>query len=660
MSPPQIKNTRYLGRLIACVALLAIAGIIFYVNSSKHERVTNLGQLGTPQEADGEASGKQSGKVESEDDDAFGGLAATGHLPIQPAEWSKIDNPADDGWDSEILHERASQQLQKLGKLILGELPFSQTTIRQICHADCKIQGGLIPKQLERVYTSPELQVERWPGAKGSLKEEGKKLTFDSALAAAGDFWGELKLPRFELKTFGLQRDSKRNTVFETQQYIVLSGQADSRFVEQHLTTSVRWELNPKTQEPQMRSLKLIDFEQTTSTTGERLFTDCSASVLGQNDCYRSQLLLGLNHWLQRNQDMRYFSPLGNPGLAIGDVDGDGLDDLYVCQESHLPNRLFLQQSDGTAVEVSAQWKVDWLESTRSALLIDIDNDGDQDLAAAILGGLVVASNEGDHFQIRDVLPTNDDTTSLAAADFDADGDLDIYVCVDYPDDHFGIDSNSTATRLQVGAASRVYHDANTAGRNSLFRNECRGSVWSFRDVTVETGMDQNNRRFTWSASWEDFDNDGDQDLYVANDFGRNNLYRNDNGRFTDVAAETQAEDSASGMSVAWSDFDRDGWMDIYVANMFSSAGSRVSYQPQFKPGASQDIRKRLQRFARGSTLLRNAMTSVERFDDVSLKANVNLGRWAWSSNFMDINNDGWQDLVVANGYITTDDTSDL
>ena len=92
------------------------------------------------------------------------------------------------------------------------------------------------------------------------------------------------------------------------------------------------------------------------------------------------------------------------------------------------------------------------------------------------------------------------------------------------------------------------------------------------------SGIDENNRRFSRSACWEDYDNDGDQDLYVANDFGRNNLYRNDGGHFDRrCRLAGDVEDSAAGMSAAWGDFNRDGNMDIYVANMFSSAGSRIT-----------------------------------------------------------------------------------
>ena len=170
--------------------------------------------------------------------------------------------------------------------------------------------------------------------------------------------------------------------------------------------------------------------------------------------------------------------------------------------------------------------------------------------------------------------------------------------------------------------------------------------------------MDVNNRRFSFAASWEDYDNDGDQDLYVANDYGRNCLYRNDGGAFTEIAAELRLEDTSSGMSVTWSDFNLDGQMDVYTSNMFSSAGNRITYQKQFKPGLPGDIREQFQHLAIGNSLFEGVAGSA--FRDVGVQAGVNMGRWAWGSKFVDFNNDGWDDILVANGFISADDTGDL
>ena len=242
---------------------------------------------------------------------------------------------------------------------------------------------------------------------------------------------------------------------------------------------------------------------------------------------------------------------------------------------------------------------------------------------------------------------------SINSVDYDQDGDLDIYVCVGYPNDAFA-DGTLAA---QGAAANRVYHDAGGAGKNSLFRNDSKNGKWSFVDVTVDVGLGENNDRFSFASSWDDFDNDGDPDLYVANDFGNNCLYENSAGTFREIAEKANAEDRASGMSVAWGDIDRDGLADLYVGNMFSSAGSRITSQPEFKPN-NEVVRKRIQRFARGSTLLANNGNGT--FSDISVSSATTLGRWAWSSNFADINNDGWEDILVANGYITAERGGDL
>ena len=98
--------------------------------------------------------------------------------------------------------------------------------------------------------------------------------------------------------------------------------------------------------------------------------------------------------------------------------------------------------------------------------------------------------------------------------------------------------------------------------------------------------------------------------------------------------------------------------MDIYVSNMFSSAGGRVAYQKRFLAGVPEQTRREFQRHARGNTLFRNDGDGT--FTDISVEAGVTMGRWAWGSLFCDLNNDGRDDIVVPNGYITNKSTKDL
>ena len=176
-------------------------------------------------------------------------------------------------------------------------------------------------------------------------------------------------------------------------------------------------------------------------------------------------------------------------------------------------------------------------------------------------------------------------------------------------------------------------------------------------------GLNQNNHRYSFAPTCEDYDDDGDPDLYVANDYGRNNLYRNDrdaegNFHFTDVAAEAGVEDISAGMSASWGDADGDGDRDLYVSNMWSSAGNRIAYQRNFQTSLDDSLRGEFQRHARGNSLFLNNGDGT--FSDASQEAGVTMGRWAWGSRFVDINNDSKQDLIVSNGFLTQSDSGDL
>ena len=399
---------------------------------------------------------------------------------------------------------------------------------------------------------------------------------------------------------------------------------------------------------PQLLAVGVRQFEEIVPVARPlRGFTDCTGLVFGDSPAFIQQLVHGYGHWLN-TLDTGFGFPFGNQGIAIADVNGDGLDNVYVNQPGGLPNRLLVRQPDGTVFDVSDKSGIDWLDNSAAALFVDLDNDGDQDAAIALKHVLVIHENNGEgRFTFRQQFPTSSHLKSVCSADYDGDGDLDLFAC--------GYNLVASRAPEDVFTIPVPYHDANNGGPNLLVRND---GPFSFTDTTKQAGLDANNHRFSYAAAWEDFDNDGDMDLYVANDFGRNNLYRNGHGHFVDVASQAGVEDIGAGMSVSWGDYNRDGLMDLYVGNMFSSAGSRITHQPQFQDGTDEPTRGNFKRHARGNSLFENR--GEGRFRDVSVQAGVNMGRWAWGSLFADMNNDGWEDLCVANGFITTSDTGDL
>ena len=399
--------------------------------------------------------------------------------------------------------------------------------------------------------------------------------------------------------------------------------------------------------EPRLLSIKLEDFEEVKRVTGSPLFSDCTEAVLSHNDSYQNQLVYGAPHW-HGNLDLAFGIFQGNQGLAIGDANGDGLDDLYLCQPDGLPNRLFLAQPDGTLMDHTEASGLGILDISRSPLFIDVDNDGDQDLALSHRFSVSFFENLGNaSFKLRGTFTADSRSSGISAADYDADGDLDVYLC--------GYTPQSQTSPEDIFANPVPYEDARNGGFNYLLRND---GGFQFSNATPGSGLDENNTQFSFAASWEDFDNDGDQDLYVANDFGRNNLYRNGgDGTFTDVAGELGVLDIGAGMSVDWGDPNRDGRMDLYVSNMWSSAGNRIAFLDQFKRGADKQTRAKLQRHARGNSLFLNG---EDGFADQSLAAGVNMGRWAWGSLFVDFNNDGWEDIYIANGFMSSPEPGDL
>ena len=635
---------RHLGIVLSALVLLVIAALVMRL--ARKPETASKGNPAPPAETP---------SAESAPDVPTGHDSDTTTRPTLFAtdihkKWQEIDDPSQDGWDTEAFTLRAAAQFKKLGRFLTGQHAPTQKDLSELATENLNY-SPLLPLNLETVFQDRSIEVKRLQTRDASQSGQSG---FGQAIQALAQPFYDADNARIKFKIIQVQRDDHEMV---TRQLVELSGRLPKGVLEQHATWETRW-TEIASEKPKLTALRVVEFEQTRVVAPHRtLFADCTQSAIGHNEIYSRQFLRGYNDWLAQMNNTRYFVSLSTPGLAVGDVNGDGREDLYVCQEQGLPNRLFLQQADGTADEVSSDWEVDWLQDSRSALFVDLDNDGDQDLVVALVGGLLFASNDANQrFQIETMVPTSEDLMSISAADFDNDGDLDLYATGYFPDQFI---EHSHAGGLPTGVDNFVYHDSNLGGRNALLRNDTEADRWKFIDATESVGLESNNARFSFMGSWDDFDNDGDQDLYVANDYGRDNLYRNDGGRFVDIAEAAGAEDAASGMSVTWGDFDRDGWMDIYISNMWSSAGKRISSQPRFKKNAPEDIRRRLQRFARGNTLLRN--NGNGSFRDQGADAGVEIGRWAWGSLFADINNDGWEDLLIGNGYITGDDsTGDL
>ncbi len=399
------------------------------------------------------------------------------------------------------------------------------------------------------------------------------------------------------------------------------------------------------------RAIRWQATEETLARAREPIFIDVTAAALGQTASYKNQMLRGVDHWRTVMDAASGIDVYGNNGLAVGDFDNDGLDDLYVCQPAGLPNRLYRNRGDGSFEDVTEASGVGVLDDTACALFADFENKGVQDLLVVCGGGPLLFLNQGNgKFTLKPdafkfARPPQGTFTHAAIADYDRDGRLDIYFCLySY---YVGLDQYHYPV---------PYFDARNGPPNFLLHNEGNAS---FTDRTETAGLNIENDRYSFACAWGDLNGDGLPDLYVANDFGRSNLYRNNgNGTFAAVSAEAGVEDPGAGMSASWFDFDNDGNQDIYVANMWSAAGQRVSEQKIFHETDSESIRALYRRHARGNSLYRNQGNG--RFQNISDQVGVEMGRWAWSSDAWDFDHDGYPDLYIANGYLSGPDRRDV
>ena len=274
-------------------------------------------------------------------------------------------------------------------------------------------------------------------------------------------------------------------------------------------------------------------------------FRDVSATVFNGASSYREQMLGGIPYWRSRLDPACGIDVYGNHGIAAADIDGDGVDEIYVCQPGGLPNRLYKFGQDGSATDITDAWGVGMLDETPMAVFLDLRNTGEQDLVVLRGAGPVLFLNDGNQFRLlpdafRFATPPAGTFTGMAAADFDRDGKLDLYLCC-YMYFQSEAQYNYPAP----------YHDAQNGPPNFLFRNKLQADGNGFfEDCTAETGINENNDRFSFAASWCDFNGDGWPDLYVANDFGLKNLYVNNQGRFRDLAKNAGVEDIGDRKSV--------------------------------------------------------------------------------------------------------------
>ena len=331
---------------------------------------------------------------------------------------------------------------------------------------------------------------------------------------------------------------------------------------------------------------------------------------------------------------MAGYTALG-AAVAVADFDGDGRLDLFVTDSGEgTKNHLYRNDGDFTFTDVAARAGVadgnDADDATADALFFDFNDDGRPDLFVVRFGRSQLFENLGGG-RFRDVtagsgLEGRRNAITAIAFDYDRDGRLDLLVGSYFrPVDVFHPDT------------PRFFPDsmetADNGGGLTLFHNEGPGADGrtTFRDVTAAAGLAIDG--WVLDVGHGDADGDGDDDLYVACDFGTDHFFVNDgDGTFTDRTEEAIGIDTKKGMNAEWGDYDGDGRLDVFVTNI------------------TDDYMRE------GNFLWHNDgpdAAGVVHFTDVARETGSADSGWGWGGKFFDYDDDGWLDLFVVDGWVS-------
>ena len=342
-------------------------------------------------------------------------------------------------------------------------------------------------------------------------------------------------------------------------------------------------------------------------------------------------------------------------GVAVGDINNDGLQDIYFTGNM-VSSRLYINKGNlptGQAglkfEDITGSAKVGTSTWANGVTMVDINQDGFKDIYVSVGGtghtpekeraNLLFVNNGDETFTESAVQYGLADTgygIQSTFFDYDRDGDLDMYLLC-----------NSFVSYSRNIPKPKAIHGEG-ASSDKLFRNN--GNL-TFTDVSAEAGILIEG--FGLGVTVSDINEDGYPDVYVSNDFITNDLIwiNNKNGTFTNRASQYLKHQTFNGMGNDVADYNNDGDVDIVVLDMLPEDNRRWKLTPrgssydEFQNGLNAGYEHQ---YVRNTLQLNNGNGT---FSEIGQLAGIEATEWSWSALFADYDNDGWKDLFISNGY---------
>ncbi|MFS4466497.1 VCBS repeat-containing protein [Maribacter sp. 2210JD10-5] len=371
---------------------------------------------------------------------------------------------------------------------------------------------------------------------------------------------------------------------------------------------------------------------------------------------------------------LEYVNMYNGAGVGVGDFNKDGFEDIFFGGNL-VSSRLYLNTGKGTAIkfaditEKSGASTKNWVNGIA---VVDVDQDGWEDIYCSVSGGNsaedrknLLFLNKGldengiPHFEeVAEKMGLDDTSHTIQSAffDYDQDGDLDVFMIVNYPTGYLDAEANRIVPIKKIGNPERT---------DRLYRNDGIGANGhpTFTDVSVEAGITLEG--FSLGLAVHDVNEDGFPDIYVANDYITNDILyiNNGDGTFTDKIRDYVQHTSYSSMGIDMADINNDGLDDFMVLDMLPEEDDKMKMMYAAASQKSFELAKKVDyvdQYFRNTLQLNNGKidTAVVKYSEIGQLSGVFRTNWSWSVLMPDLDLDGWRDIFITNGF--SKDVNDL